>query len=95
VLKTYPNPYVLSELSSPLNLFAILGNESQLNLQVYDLLGRRLYQSNLGGTVFPGGRNTIPIQIENSPLVEVSSGVYFIRLQGENYNETAKITILR
>jgi hypothetical protein len=95
VLKTYPNPYVLSELSSPLNLFVILGNESQLNLQVYDLLGRRLYQSNLGGTVFPGGRNTIPIQIENSPLVEVSSGVYFIRLQGENYNETAKITILR
>jgi len=95
VLRPYPNPYVLSERNSPLNLYAILGTESQLNLQVYDLLGRRLYNSNLGGSVFPSGKNYIPIQVDNTPLSQVSNGVYFIRLQGDGYNETAKITILR
>ncbi len=83
MLISYPNPF-----STRTNIRLSLSEESNVNLSVYDLLGREV-ENLVDGNLKNGIYN---VEFTNKDL---SSGVYFIRLKSNNYEETRKIVLIK
>jgi len=89
---SYPNPFSLARTSSTRIIYA-LPQESEVNLRIYDVLGRLTRQiveaRQIAGSyeVFWNGRN------ENDG--NVSSGIYFAVLQAGKQKLTQKIVVTR
>ena len=79
----YPNPFNPST-----SISFSLGTRSSTSLRVYDVLGREV------ATIFSGelsaGSYTMQWHAEN-----ISSGVYFYRLQSGSFSETKKLLLLK
>jgi hypothetical protein len=83
VSQNYPNPF-----NAQTTIQYNLQGESDVNLTVYDLLGRHVE------TLIDGYQNAGPHQVvwnaENSP-----SGIYFYRLKADDVVETRRMLLLR
>jgi hypothetical protein len=80
-LRGYPNPF-----NSVSNIEFMLERASQIELSVYDVLGR-LIVTPLSGNL-PSGKYRVPINAS-----AWSSGIYFCRLQSPNETQIQKIIV--
>jgi len=83
-----PNPFSMSTSV----LFQSPGL-SNLTLQVYDTAGRLVRTQPLGN--FPAGQHTITWDGRDSLGAGLTSGLYFIRLQGAEQQASAKVLLFR
>lgn len=83
LLQNYPNPF-----NPTTHIDFILPQASKLTLRVYNLLGQEVKE--LANGRFSPGRHSIVLDASN-----LSSGIYFYRLQLENNVITKKLTLLK
>jgi len=82
-LNCYPNPF-----NAEMTVQLAVQQEQDLNVAVYDVNGR--LQADLhNGLVEPG------IHRFGWNAVDVSSGLYFVKVSGENWNEVQKVVMVR
>jgi hypothetical protein len=88
LFQNMPNPF-----NPETNISYYLPKDCQVNVNIYNLLGQKIR------TLFDGYQSTgIQTRIWNgrSDLGEqLSSGIYFYRLQADNYVETKKMTLMK
>jgi len=81
----YPNPF-----SGPVNLSVTLpemqGNEQEVTVRVFDILGRHVATPLREGTVDESGSVSFTLE----PARSLASGVYFFRVRGEDFVATTK-----
>ncbi|MBI3194661.1 MAG: T9SS type A sorting domain-containing protein [Ignavibacteriae bacterium] len=81
--QNYPNPF------NPLTIISYqLKVKSDVSLKVYDILGREV--ATLVDEVQQAGVKSVEWNATN-----FSSGIYFYRLQAENFVETRKLVLVR
>jgi len=82
-LQVFPNPF-----NSSTTLYYELNKSEKINIQIYDLLGRKvtaLFQGKLDI-----GQHKTTWNAENIP-----SGIYFIAIQGVDFRQTIKCTVVK
>jgi hypothetical protein len=82
-LSSYPNPF-----NSSITIQYSLSESSPISIEIYDVLGRRIKRLSQG-LQHPGVYQVI----WDADLL--SSGVYFYRIQGEDYSDTGKMLLLK
>jgi len=82
--QNYPNPFNSSTTIS----FGI-ASKSQVTLKIYDLLGREVASLINNETMSPG------IHFQQWNALNISSGIYFYRLQAGTFTESKKLILLR
>ena len=87
---TYPNPF-----SGPVNLSVTLpeaqDGEQNITVRVFDILGRHVATPLREGTINESGSTSFNL----GPVRSLSSGVYFFRVQGANFEVTTKAVRVR
>ena len=81
--QNYPNPFNASTLIS-----YELPRQSQVTIEIYDILGRRV--TTLINKKQPAGIYQAIWRADN-----VSSGIYYYKLQAGNYTKTKKMVLLK
>lgn len=81
-VSVYPNPF-----DEQVNIAFVLRTQQDLKIEVFDVLGRRVATRRRSG--YPGD-DARPVQFDASELGPRSSGVYFIRVNGEDFEETVR-----
>ncbi|PSQ96058.1 MAG: hypothetical protein BRD55_08420 [Bacteroidetes bacterium SW_9_63_38] len=84
--KPYPNP--VGQAESATLEFAVR-EEQSVRIFLYDILGRRIRTAHRGTVP---ARETKKIRIDGDRL---SSGTYFLRIHGEDFVETRRMTVVR
>jgi hypothetical protein len=85
ILKAYPNPF-----NARVRLILNSNVTEDSKIEIYDITGRKIK------TLETSGNNSIIWDGRNSSGTDVSSGVYFARITGGEYNTPAvKLTLLR
>lgn len=82
----YPNPVSLSQ-SGPVLIQFELARSSKVEVQVFDVKGRRV--SRLGGQSFPAGSNRLVWEAKG-----LSAGVYMARVRAGNWQASEKLLLL-
>ena len=88
LLPCYPNP-----ASGDVRLSYNLAAEGQVQLGIYDIMGRRI--KSLANSRQLPGRHTITWDGRSDSGAKVSNGVYFYKLDTEGFTSTKKLTILK
>jgi hypothetical protein len=88
VLTSSPNPF-----NSSTSIFLDLPAAGQYQLEVYDILGRKV--KNLINGYHPAGATRIIWNGHDDADGEIASGTYFVRLQGEGQTRTTKLFLLK
>lgn len=83
ISEVYPNPF-----NSQSKIDVILGRESNLEIKIYDLLGREI--SNIVNGKFRSGKYSFVIDGSN-----LSSGVYFLRIKSNEGTQMKKIILIK
>jgi|GEM_PF-783656 len=87
--QNYPNPFNPST-----NIKFELKNSGHVTLKVFDIMGREV--ATLANGIFSAGVHNITFDASKAGRnVSISSGVYYYRLQTDNYSETKKMLLLR
>jgi len=86
--QNYPNPF-----NPETQIRFVLPKPSQVKLEVYNLLGQKVVT--LMDKEMPAGTNTIVWDGKNERGEDVSSGVYFYRLEAGDLKQTKKMIIVR
>lgn len=81
--QNYPNPFNASTI-----IKYELPHQSLVTIEVYDILGRRV--SNIHDGLQPEGYHQVIWDAE-----DISSGIYFYKLQAGNYIETKKMMLIK
>ncbi|UCG92789.1 MAG: T9SS type A sorting domain-containing protein, partial [candidate division WOR-3 bacterium] len=86
-LALYPNPF-----SSKIDIrYQITDNSQKISLKIFDIAGRLVRQFD-DKTIRQS--NHITWDAKDNSGRRVSSGVYFVRLDGENHRDAAKIILI-
>jgi hypothetical protein len=80
--QNYPNPF-----NSTTNMSFTLPVQSEVSLQVFDALGKRV--ATLVAEELPAGQHRV------SWNADLPSGVYFYKLQAGSFSDTKKLMLLR
>lgn len=80
---SYPNPF-----NPTTSLAFVLGEEGQVRIDVYNVLGRQV--ATLAAGRFPAGRHVVQWDARNA-----ASGVYFYRMQAGSRVQTRSMTLLK
>ena len=84
ITSAYPNPF------NPRTQFTLSVTEQQhVRVEVYNLLGRRV-QVLHDGRLEAGQTHTFTFEVSNIP-----SGIYLIRVTGEQFSATQRVTLLQ
>ena len=86
--QNYPNPF-----NATTKIDYNLAGESQVNLEIYDLVGRKV--ADLATGVQPAGRHQIIWDGVDNRGQEVASGVYFYRLTAGGQTLTKRMMLLK
>ncbi len=79
----YPNPF-----NPTTNIVFELGNASDVSLEVFNVLGQRVANMEIG--TMTAGRHNVTLDASN-----LTSGVYLVRMQMGTYVQTHKVTLLK
>ena len=86
--QNYPNPF------NGMTKINFYNNKQQsLKFLVYDILGREVFNKNLG--VKGKGFNELTWDSKNNSNETFSSGVYFYSIVGEDFHSTKKLVLLK
>jgi endoglucanase len=85
--QNYPNPF-----NHMTQIGYTLGKPQNIILKIFDILGREIYNQNLG--FIENGYHTIAWSAQKPNGSPVSSGIYYIMLEGESRSEMKKIILL-
>ena len=83
VFQNYPNPFNAST-----TIRYALPEESEVTIEIYDILGRKI--ETLVSNEQPAGSHTVVWETK-----DVSSGVYFYRIEAGEYSQTQKCVLLK
>lgn len=86
--QNYPNPF-----NPTTNISFALPSNSKVRLVVYNVLGQTV-QTLVDGEM-PAGIHTITWNGKNSEGQQVSSGIYFYRINADNFSSTKKMMMLK
>ncbi len=86
--QNYPNPF-----NPETNIAFNLEKSGHVNLEVYDILGRK--QATLFDGVLGAGEHTFTWHGIDANGRQASSGIYFYRLSSDGYSLTRKMTLLK
>jgi hypothetical protein len=86
--QNYPNPF-----NPGTSISFTLGRPGKTTLSVYNLLGQKVID--LAKGTLEAGLHTVDWSGHDARGDEVSSGIYFYRLQTDDYIETRKMTLLK
>ncbi len=86
--QNYPNPF-----NPTTDIAFSLPSPSSVELTVYNVIGQQV--TTLVSEDMPAGNHTVTWDGRNSRGGAVSSGVYFYRIQAENFVETKKMMMLK
>jgi hypothetical protein len=84
----FPNP-----ARDSLTLRFVLSRETQFSLSIYDVAGRRVRELASGSR--PAGEQTLAWDMRDEGGREVSSGIYFARLDADRHSLTQKLVKLK
>ena len=84
----YPNPF-----NQSVNIEYSINKPQTLQLTIYDLNGRKIFNKNLNHS--KNGRYKFIWQGKNDRGNNISTGLYFIKLRGNNFQKTRKILLLK
>ena len=85
-LRAYPNP-----VRGALTVESAVDTQQHVRVQIYDVLGRRV-TTVYDGPMVPNELNRFTVQ----PAAEgLSSGTYFLRMVGEDFQTTSQISVVR
>jgi hypothetical protein len=84
----FPNP-----ARGSLTLRFVLPREAQFNLTIYDVAGRRV--RDLAAGQRPAGEHTLAWDMRDDNGREVSSGIYFARLDADRQSLTRKLVMVK
>jgi hypothetical protein len=87
--QNYPNPF-----NSSTSVHFELGKPSPVNLRLYDLKGRIIRSLITDQNMLPGGYN-VSWNGRNEQNQEVSSGIYLLELQVDQYRQMKKMVLVR
>ncbi len=88
LLQNYPNPF-----NPETQIEFVLPKQARVKLEVYNLLGQKVVT--LIDREMPAGPNTIVWDGKNETGENVSSGIYFYRLEAGDLKKTKKMVIVR
>jgi hypothetical protein len=88
LMQNYPNPF-----NAATNIGFNLPLSQQVKLQVYDLLGRSVVTLHDG--FLQAGSHAIEWDGRSAAGNELASGVYFYRLQAEDFDDTKKMLLIK
>jgi hypothetical protein len=88
LMQNYPNPF-----NAVTNIGFNLPLSQQVKLQVYDLLGRSVVTLHDG--FLQAGSHAIEWDGRSAAGNELASGVYFYRLQAEDFDDTKKMLLIK
>jgi len=88
LMQNYPNPF-----NAGTNISFNLPRSGQAKLQVYDLMGRSVITLHEG--FLQAGSHTVEWNGRSAAGKELASGVYFYRLQAENFDNTKKMLLIK
>jgi len=87
-LAIFPNPF-----NATATIDVTLPITSPLRMAVYDILGRRVFSTNLG--IRPPGNHLISWSGNDSHGTPLATGSYFLTLSTPSYSQTKKIIVLK
>jgi hypothetical protein len=86
--QNYPNPFNLST-----NISFELPEDNDVELAIYDLLGRKV--TTLLNSFLPAGGHTVTWNGRSESGETVSSGIFFYRLRTSDFDETKKMSLVK
>jgi hypothetical protein len=86
--QNYPNPF-----NAGTNIEFSLGSPGEVDLSVYDLLGRKI--ANLQSGLLSAGNHSLIWDGTNSDGAVVASGIYFYRLESPEGSKTMRMLLLK
>jgi hypothetical protein len=86
--QNYPNPF-----NAQTTIEFSLGTPGEVDLSVYDLLGRKIV--NLQSGLMPAGQHSLVWNGMNKSGTVVASGIYFYRLESPEGNRTMRMLLLK
>jgi hypothetical protein len=87
--QNYPNPF-----NSTTSIHFELGKPSTVNLKIYDIQGNEIKQLVVDKEMLPGGYN-VSWNSKNEHNQAVSSGIYLLELQVDQYRQMKKMVLVR
>ena len=88
LLSNYPNPF-----NDVTRINFAIPFSGKVEITIYDLLGRRVFTRKFENLA--PGENSLLWNGRNESGVQLTSGVYFCRMKGENFNRTIKLLMLK
>ncbi len=88
LLQNYPNPF-----NPETKISYVLPNQSRVKLTVYDILGKEI--ARLVDGVQPEGSYAVLWNGRDANGMPAKTGVYFYRLEAENFKQTRKMTLIK
>ncbi len=89
ITKIYPNPFILKNSKDIINLEYQIDKEGYISLNLYNLKGQ-IVKKIVNNQLVKSGKRKITFKIDN-----LSSGIYFIKLQNEKNSIIKKIVIFK
>ena len=86
--QNYPNPF-----NPGTSIQYAVSSRQFVTLKIYDVLGNEI--TTLVDEFKPAGKYEVEFSAKGGNAYNISSGVYFYRLQAGNYIDTKKMTLLR
>ena len=87
-LNAYPNPS-----SSSATITYSIGKTGKVSLKIFDIMGR-IIKTLVNGEVTAGIYN-IQWNVNDEKGIAVPAGIYFLRMETDNYSETKKISVIK
>jgi hypothetical protein len=86
--QNYPNPF-----NATTNISFDLPNDGNVELSIYDLLGRKIVT--LINSFLPAGSHTLTWNGRSQTGETVATGIFFYRLRAADFDETKKMTLIK
>ena len=90
VNNTYPNPFIKNE-NEFISRF-ISNIDQNINISIYNILGKQIFKHKI--VLLSGEEQEFKWNLKNNRGNKISSGIYFLEIDGQNERKVKKVTIL-
>ena len=90
VNNTYPNPFVKNENEFISRFISTI--DQNINISIYNILGKQIFKHKL--VLLSGEEQEFKWNLKNNLGNKISSGIYFLEIDGRNERKVKKVTIL-